>query len=138
MGATQLHVDPRFAGEKFDAVIFNNPHIRVPKVGSINRRLTDTETGGLIQQVGRSTWPLLKPNGEIHINLTRTMAANLANSLKGQNPLVRRSFVQSFSESDYFAPYIPLYSSNRRFYEDVFAEPEDAGKLLSFVFVKGN
>jgi RHS repeat-associated protein len=106
--------------EKYNGIIFNNPHVEVKPVGS--------NTANIIAGFIVSARARLKPSGEIHINVTRKLVNDyqaIRNVLGVQTGL--------FGQSKYYAPFLPRYTAGG-FFNYYFRSPYESAKLLNYIF----
>jgi len=106
---TNLDVQYTRGRKYYDAVVFNNPHDG-----------TGQSTANLIRKFKESAANVLKPNGEIHVNVTQRLLTNHSDSVGVELGTSNYSQSQirdlpSFGNSKYYAPYQPSYTDGRPF-----------------------
>jgi RHS repeat-associated protein len=98
VNARLLHVDPRLAGQKFNAIIFNNPF-----TGKAGTKSAGKQTAHLIEDFIESGRGVLAKSGEIHVNVTRSVVESYP---EVASVLERTERIGLFGQTQYstFAP----------------------------------
>jgi hypothetical protein len=94
---------------RFDAVIFNNPHILVPRDPARTGQLTLN----LIQGFVTSGRQILRPGGIVQVNVTDALIRKHPVVGNFLNTADRRG--HTFDSSEYFAPFFPRYTTGKIF-----------------------
>jgi hypothetical protein len=136
-GVDATRLQEHFVGQEFDAIIFNNPYVGA---GGATGRVT----ADLIDRYVGSAKGLLAPGGEVHVNVTESL---LVDQPEVREPLgvppapeAKPQFMESphyagpFSVSDYYAEYVPCYTTGAQFQGPYRGHPENVWYLHTFKF----
>ena len=116
---------------QYDGIIFNNPH-----AGNGSR------TADLITQFMWSARERLTENGEIHINVTKSVLTRYPQVASVLGLTDTRSStinaLSTFGQTIYYAPYVPNYTTGESFPYYANHGPASVGILKNFRFHKGD
>jgi len=124
--ATRLESGAVTGSNLYDAIILNNPFVRIKD---------DYSSARLIQNFIQSARTRLTSNGVIHINVTKEflfdypMSAEALGLFNNSRRNVER--LPTFGDTEYFAPYMPQYNTGNDY---PFDSPLDVQKLKNLQF----
>lgn len=130
--ARHLHSGSITGRNKYDAIIFNNPHAG-----------DGPQTASLIREFRASARKILSPGGKIHINVTQALLiehreAALALGVRDNRPSQVKKLptfgpTQYGPGTKYYAPYIPHYTTGGEM-KHYWGDPNKAAGLKNRVF----